>query len=582
MSRRFPSEELLDLASQLLDGSLTDAQYDQLRELVAKDHASAAWLVDWMEQHVMLTADLGTLDRTVLAPRPLLETNSPLDTASRDPTCNLARRERAAPATRRDTRRQTSLVRSWLLTLAVCLLVMLVYRWGWMAGAANEQSRTPVASRYPIPAQMATFQPEVATIVGGVDAQFDNGVSPGDRLGPGRLKLKRGMAQIAFDRGATVVLEGPAEMELFADGKCLLVSGSLSADVPPEASGFSIAAGGIKVAESDAQFGVKTSPEAFTEVHAFGGELHLFDYSHPGDPQRRLAQGEALRWHAQGVEGISTNPTAFVTNDRFREAQLLEEKRSYNRWRKHSQRWNDEPNLLLQYEFSEIVENAIPNAPHASAIFAVSHQSPRLVRGRWSLKPAMLFDGRTDMLKVEDRPELRLENDMTLAVWLRTRSYPVQGWTRVVGKGQGCDRNYGLWMDHNGSMLWQVMSDADPQQQSDWDRYSLRTGVIPIGHWVLVAGVKEQGQLKVYVNGILQVSAPAPERVALSDAPLTIGFYGNASGHNQFYCGDIDELILLDRAMSHQELLQMYEAGDPTNNSYKEEEEANSPVGLGV
>ncbi len=603
MSRRFPQDELLNLASQLIDGQLDDNQFDRLRELVAHDPISAAWLVDWMEQHVMLEVDLGNLEEGAVAARPLLGMGSEREGCGTGRASHAASMEQSSPKPqhgkpqRGKPRRgsgtsqlgtgiksQTSVMRYWIAALAACLLVVVGYRWGWNAGTeANQSTGPPIVMHGRVPPRPAAYVAEVATILGGVDAQFDGGVGLGSRVGPGRLMLKKGMAQIAFDRGATVVLQGPAEMVILDDGSCRLVRGSLSADVPPETSGFSIAAGSIRVAERDAQFGVKTFPEAFTEVHAFGGELNLIDYRHPNDQQRRLAQGEALRWHAgKGVEGISPNPRAFITNDMFREAQLLQEQRSYDRWLDYSRHWMDDPSLLVRYEFNEVVDDAIPNSANASRHPAHSHQSPRLVRGRWTQKSAMLFDGRTDVLAVADRPELQLDGDLTLAVWMRTRSYPVQGWTRVVGKGQGCDRNYGLWMDHTGSMLWQVVSDVDPELQSDWDRHSLRTRPIPIEQWMLVAGVVENRQLKFYLNGVLQLSAPAPEKFALTNAPLVIGYYGNAPGHNQFFCGDIDELILLNRAMSQQELRRMFESGDPTNMEGMADDPNNTPSHNGV
>lgn len=568
----YPNDELLSLATQLLDGKLEDAQYDRLCELVASDTAAAEWLAEWMEQHAMLEADLRTLSHSTLPPRPLLAPTSGIETCGDGLGCDLT--SETASHTLPDLRGGGKAI--WwggLSLLAASLMVVVGYSWGWNAG--SEATRVAAEGNEPGTPSISS-PPSVATVAGGVDAHFDQGIALGSRLVPGRLRLHRGMAQIAFDRGATVVLQGPAELNIVDGETCQLISGSLSADVLPEATGFSIAAGGVRIADRDTRFGLKTSPESSTEVHAFGGGLNLIDYRHPLDQRRRLAAGEALRWQAEDVVGMASDPSAFVTTDKFREAQRIQEQRSYERWLAYSQCWMGDPSVLLRYEFSGLVADSIPDTANANKHPAVSQQQPRMVGGRWSVKPAMLFDGRTDKLSTPDSPELRLEGDITLAVWLRTRSYPLHCWTRVVGKGSGCDRNYGLWMDRNGDMLWQVCPDEDPVDQQQWDDYSLRSTPVPIGQWVLAVGVVEQGQMKFYIDGELVNSAPAPAQFALSDAPLTIGYYGDAPNHNQYFCGELDEIILLNRALSAEEIKELYEAGNPAAIS----EDVDLPVDL--
>jgi hypothetical protein len=175
----------------------------------------------------------------------------------------------------------------------------------------------------------------------------------------------------------------------------------------------------------------------------------------------------------------------------------------------------------------------------------------------------MLFDGRTDVLEVPDHPDLRMKGNFTLVAWLRARSYSKKGWTRIVGKGDGADRNYGLWIDTRGSLLWQVCPDADPESQETWNRYSLYTRAIPIDEWQCVVGVVDGDKFRVYINGKLQKEGATPAEIAVSDDPLTIGHYANFPNHDDFFCGDFDELILLKRALSESEIRELFEAGQP-------------------
>src|SRR5262249_10195453 len=64
-------------------------------------------------------------------------------------------------------------------------------------------------------------------------------VSPqaGGPLAPGWLRLKSGLAQIEFYSGATVFLEGPAELRLISRSEAYCARGRLRAVVPPQAPG---------------------------------------------------------------------------------------------------------------------------------------------------------------------------------------------------------------------------------------------------------------------------------------------------------------------------------------------------------
>ncbi len=58
--------------------------------------------------------------------------------------------------------------------------------------------------------------------------------TPGRDMAEGKvLRLDRGLAEVEFDRGARVILQGPATLELLSGNMARLVSGSISAKVPP-------------------------------------------------------------------------------------------------------------------------------------------------------------------------------------------------------------------------------------------------------------------------------------------------------------------------------------------------------------
>jgi len=83
-------------------------------------------------------------------------------------------------------------------------------------------------------------EPKIATIQSCEDAAWESDLptTPGSELTSGTLKLRRGLATIELRSGASLVLEGPAEIELISTMKTRLVSGMAIVEVPEQAIGF--------------------------------------------------------------------------------------------------------------------------------------------------------------------------------------------------------------------------------------------------------------------------------------------------------------------------------------------------------
>ena len=92
-------------------------------------------------------------------------------------------------------------------------------------------------------AQRAVADNTVAVLLGAPGAEWENTGLPtraGTPLPPGPLRLKSGLAQIEFYSGATVIVQGPAELELLSANSVYCTRGKLRATVPPQAHGFTI------------------------------------------------------------------------------------------------------------------------------------------------------------------------------------------------------------------------------------------------------------------------------------------------------------------------------------------------------
>lgn len=120
--------------------------------------------------------------------------------------------------------------------------------------------------------------PFVATLIEAENCRWAGSDLPtvqGAGLVPGTLALTEGMATIRFKSGATVTLEAPSVLEVESAMKCRLVEGSVVADVPESAHGFTIDTAKMKVIDLGTKFGVTTTPLGDSNVFVFEGEVKV-------------------------------------------------------------------------------------------------------------------------------------------------------------------------------------------------------------------------------------------------------------------------------------------------------------------
>src|SRR5262249_7184652 len=106
------------------------------------------------------------------------------------------------------------------------------------------------------------------------------------------LTIERGLAELHFQGGARVVLEGPARLELLSARSARLLSGKLTARVPGGSQGFELLSPGGKVVDLGTELGVKVV-EGVTDVVVFEGKVE----AHPaaGKEIVTLTQNQAAR-----------------------------------------------------------------------------------------------------------------------------------------------------------------------------------------------------------------------------------------------------------------------------------------------
>lgn len=234
-----------DRIQRALDGLLSPEEHDALKADVIRDAELRAQYVDQMWLHSALCAERETLVE-LLDGEPVAE---------------------------------GKIVRRWPVAL-------------WAAAAAA--CVTLVASAFAF-GKGTLFQRPVATLVQAENCKWAGSELPtavNAKLGTGRLALVEGIATLKFKSGATVTIEAPTTLEILTAMHCRLIEGTLTADVPEPAHGFTIDTPDIKVVDLGTKFGVTAGSAGNSQVRVFEGEVEIGGLK--DGKMKRLTEGKGL------------------------------------------------------------------------------------------------------------------------------------------------------------------------------------------------------------------------------------------------------------------------------------------------
>jgi hypothetical protein len=141
----------------------------------------------------------------------------------------------------------------------------------------------------------------VAWLVNAQDCKWEGGESamPGRDMRAGKtLRLQSGLAEIEFDRGARLILRGPAGLRLISGNEARLLYGSLTARVPPAARGFTVSSPQGRVVDLGTEFGLSVDAQGSTDVRVFEGTVEASPLAGPA------AVGSVVTLHEQQAARI--------------------------------------------------------------------------------------------------------------------------------------------------------------------------------------------------------------------------------------------------------------------------------------
>lgn len=304
-------DRLLELIGELCNGSITEADGAAL-DLALRTHPQArVAYINYMWMHGSLYGDAAELLQDPAAVR---ETRADASAA----LAGLLDDDQASPGMTARARRKSPRVSQWL-ALAAALIGVAALSSAltlWQQGREIEAGRVDAAQTGDSSADEAPRDAAVARITGTHNCVW---ATPGGGAGYGaplpageRLELQEGLAEITFNNGATLLLEGPASFVVAAPDQVKLDAGRLAAVVPGSARKFHVHTPGLDVWEVGAEFGLVTQTSGSTELHVFNGlvKASVLDSDGRAFEQLELNGAEAAR-----INPLATTVTEFPADD---------------------------------------------------------------------------------------------------------------------------------------------------------------------------------------------------------------------------------------------------------------------------
>ncbi len=444
-----------------------------------------------------------------------------------------------------------------MFVMAGALVFLLVERG---RGSGGGDTDAPAGPRLVQNDDFADGSLAVLTHAVGVEWEGDLAYAEGAALRPDTIEIAKGLLQIEFFSGATVVIEGPAKFELIDPMFARCALGRVRANVPHFARGFTIESGDLKVVDLGTEFGFAAERGGAKELHVFDGEVTV-EGGAAGDEPTHLLTGTGIRVEEESLDFIRIEEDAFASSELIASLASAAADEQRRAWLRYAENLKANGDVQLYYSFDNQVawsrrlsnDKKMIADPLYGAIVGC-----RWAEGRWPGKAALEFKRPTDRVRISIPGEHRT---MTVMAWVRI---------------DGFDREYSSLMLSDGweagGAHWQVSRDG-----------RLVFGVNPTGNYVsepllgqqhlgrwlhLATSYDADAGARHFVNGrqvwFTPVSAGRAIEVPAGElGNWSPGYWPPKGADVRNLNGRMDEFLVFSSALDEAGVRSIYERGRP-------------------
>ncbi len=158
--------------------------------------------------------------------------------------------------------------------VGLCLIAVTT---GYLRSPRHRREATSAVAVVTPPYPQIDVEVGIAMVVDLHEVRWERADEPhpsvGDLLAPGRLRLRSGRATISMLNGAVLIVEGPADLDLFSIDRIFCREGKLRTRVPKGAEGLVVSSPGASVLDLGTEFGLNVEAGGKSSVKVFEGKV---------------------------------------------------------------------------------------------------------------------------------------------------------------------------------------------------------------------------------------------------------------------------------------------------------------------
>ena len=462
----------------------------------------------------------------------------------------------------------------------------LVYAAGAAAAAVvvmafRQVTPPPMPVNQPVVANPAPtpVAPVIAQVTKGLSAAIfadESEVGPGQQLTSGPLTVVSGVAELVFNSGVRIVVEGPAELSLVSADRAKLLRGRVVVNVPKEALGFTLHSAAAAFVDLGTEFGVEVNESGAASIHVLDGEVAVVADKKGSTPSQMLQRGSASTVNVEGgARDIPFDETYFlrrVPASAYELAVLKSKPLAY--W------WLDQ-----QHSSAVTLGGGRHPLPARTSAGIKFQETPR--GSEASPRRSALFTDNHDGIDIAAHKELGLVNNVTCEAWVLPGDAP-SGPRRVFST---FDRPHsGLAIGVVDGGWYKLPQETLRFQLTTYGGYDcISKSPISADRWVhLAATIDQQGGATLYVDGevvdtVYRVSGETFDTQTFEDIPavwsetlpVDVGKPSSSGGARigcnppgperrrispEIWQGGIANVALYDRVLSDREIRAHFQA----------------------
>jgi hypothetical protein len=381
------------------------------------------------------------------------------------------------------------------------------------------------------------------------------------------LDLQSGIAEVVFVKGARVILEGPATLQLESEERATLRSGRLTARVPAQAAGFTVKTPTVRVTDLGTEFGIQVTPDGSSEVFVYEGQVLAWLLNDQGLPaggnesSLRIREGGEAHFYASRIalksDRVARNifvrelppGPGELNSEAYAEAVLSDRPLAY--WR-----FEDKDEARV------VADTANDGSHRDDGMLGDSDDETKAasMRFRGPLGGALKLNGTSNFVEIASSPDLtRAKQAVTIEYWINPEKLFGREHDILSKRNPENIRGFNFESDKHSGVIHHHLAVGGLIEGGPYVAFAYRPG-----RWQHVAVVWRSGEkLLGYLDGqlVAESARNSSGNIEYDETPLNIGRNSmHLQQFSNYFDGAIDELAIYDQALSAERIASHYNA----------------------